>query len=352
MAGRGGLNLTHSEAPTRFVTRYGEAAPRLKPILESFSQDDLIAWAHGLGAETFIGSSGRVFPKAMKASPLLRALLQRLQKQGVEIITRAAWTGWNEDGALRFAGRPPMRATQTLLALGGASWPRLGSDGSWRDVLSEHGVQVAPLRPSNVGFDVAWSEHVRRFAGEPLKTISLGFGDHETRGELMITNYGIEGGAIYALSAQLRDQTPATVYIDLRPALSAAEIAAKFNRTKASDSLSSRLRKALGLPPHAIALVHEGGPLPREPVTLASYIKAIPLRLDSPRGLDRAISSAGGVLWESVNEELELQALPNVFAAGEMLDWDAPTGGYLLQASFATGVHAARAILRRRALFP
>ena len=345
MAGRGGLNLTHSEPLEQFATRYSEAAPQLKPIIEAFTPADLIAWANGLGAETFIGSSGRVFPKAMKASPLLRAWLQRLNAQGVEIITRTTWLGWTGDGALRFADRPRFRAAQTLLALGGASWPRLGSDGAWRDILAARGVDVAPFRPSNVGFNIAWSDHIRRFAGEPLKTIAIRHAEREVRGEALITAYGIEGGAIYALSAALREQAPVTIHIDLRPALSAAEIAAKIERTRTSDSLSSRLRKALGLSPLAIALIHEAGPPPRDAGALAAYIKAVPLRLDGPRGLDRAISSAGGVMWESLNDALELKAIPGVFAAGEMLDWEAPTGGYLLQASFATGVYAARAML-------
>ncbi len=347
MAGRGGLNLTHSMPFEEFMTRYGEAQPKLKPILDSFTQAELIAWADGLGAETFVGSSGRVFPKAMKASPLLRALLARLSAQGVEIVPRATWIGWTQDGALQFADHASIHASQTLLALGGASWPRLGSDGSWRAALEARGVSVAPFAPSNVGFNVAWSEHVRRFAGEPLKTIALNCGEQEVRGEAMVTEYGIEGGAIYALSAKLRDQAPVTIHIDLRPALSAADIAAKLERTKASDSLSSRLRKALGLSPLAVALINENGPPPRELATLAAHIKAIPVRLESPRGLDRAISSAGGITWDSVSDALELKALPGVFVAGEMLDWEAPTGGFLLQASFATGVHAARAMLRR-----
>ncbi|MBY0568462.1 MAG: TIGR03862 family flavoprotein [Hyphomonadaceae bacterium] len=347
MAGRGGLNLTHSEPFEHFLTRYGETAPRLKPILEAFTQDDLIAWANALGAQTFIGSSGRVFPKAMKASPLLRAWLQRLNKQGVEIVTRAAWTGWTEDGALQFANRTPIYASQTLLALGGASWPRLGSDGSWRDILVARGVGVAPFRPSNVGFNVAWSEYIRRFAGEPLKSIAIQHGERVVRGEAMITEYGIEGGAIYALSAELREQAPVTIHVDLRPALSVTEIAAKLECTRASDSLSTRLRKALGLTPLALALVYEGGPPPREPAALAARVKAIPVRLEGPRGLDRAISSAGGIEWKSLTENLELEAIPGTFAAGEMLDWEAPTGGYLLQASFATGVYAARAMLGR-----
>lgn len=352
MAGRGGLNLTHSEPFEEFLPRYAEAAPKLKPILEAFPQTDLIAWANNLGADTFIGSSGRVFPKMMKASPLLRALLQRLSTQGVEIVTRATWLGWTDDGALRFSEHAPVRAAQTLLALGGASWPRLGSDGSWRETLAARGVGVAPFRPSNAGFDVTWSEPMRRFAGQPLKTIAVSHDGRRVRGEAMITTNGIEGGALYALSSTLRDNTPTTVYIDLRPALSVEAVAEKLERAKASDSLASRLRKTLNLSPLAIALLHENGPPTRVRDALAALIKAVPVRLTGAGGLERAISTAGGVTWDSVSDELELRAAPNTYVAGEMLDWEAPTGGYLLQASFATGVHAARAMLRRAGADP
>ncbi|WP_135212387.1 NAD(P)/FAD-dependent oxidoreductase [Vitreimonas flagellata] len=348
MAGRGGLNLTHSEPFAQFMTRYHEAQTQLQPILEAFTPNDLIAWVNGLGQDTFIGSSGRVFPKAMKASPLLRALLRRLSSQGIEIRTGQTWLGWTEDGALRFAnGEPPLRAAATLLALGGASWPRLGSDGLWRSVLEERGVDVIAFTPSNVGFNVGWTPLLRdRFAGQPLKTIALRHNDREVRGEVMITEYGVEGGAIYALSSELRTAAPTTIHIDLRPALSQNDIAQKLARAKRGDTLSSTLRKTLGLSPLAIALLHESGP-PREPHALAAHIKAVPIHLIAARTLDRAISSAGGVSWDAVDENLQLKGLANTYVAGEMLDWDAPTGGYLLQASFATGVHAARAILRR-----
>jgi hypothetical protein len=351
MAGRGGLNLTHSEPFAQFMTRYCEAQTQLQPILEAFTPSDLIAWVNGLGQDTFIGSSGRVFPKAMKASPLLRALLQRLTAQGVEIQTRANWTGWDDAGALTFG--PPAssrheKPSATILALGGASWPKLGSDGSWTDLLATRGVALTPFRASNVGFDVPWRPHIReRFAGEPLKTIALRHNDREIRGEAMITEYGIEGGAIYALSGELRSAAPTTVHIDLRPALSQNDIADKLTRAKRGDSLSSTLRKTLGLTPLAIALLHENGAPPREPQALAAHIKAIPIQLLAPRGLNRAISSAGGVRWDAVDENLQLRAIPNTYVAGEMLDWEAPTGGYLLQASFATAIHAARAILKR-----
>lgn len=334
MAGRGGLNLTHAEPFERFLTRYGEAARHLRPMIEAFTPDSLRAWADGLGAETFVGSSGRVFPKAMKASPLLRAWLRRLSAQGVEIRT-------NTHASL------PSGSQTTLLALGGASWPRLGSDGAWRDDLIARGVEVIPFQPTNVGFNVDWSEHIRaRFAGQPLKGIAIHHDGQSVRGEAMITNYGIEGGAIYALSSQLRTAAPTTLEIDLRPALAHQEIAAKLAQSKAGDSLSSTLRKQLGLSPLAISLLHEGGAAPREPQALAAHIKGVSITLTSPRGLDRAISTAGGVAWSAVDENLQLRAMPNVYAAGEMLDWEAPTGGYLLQGCFATGVWAANAILR------
>jgi uncharacterized flavoprotein (TIGR03862 family) len=351
MAGRGGLNLTHAEPFDRFITRYGDAATYLLPMLQAFTPSDLVAWATGLDQSIFVGSSGRVFPKAMKASPLLRAWLARLADQGVEIRTRATWLGWTEDGALRLndnGADEVLRPQAALLALGGASWPRLGSDGSWCATLAARGVEIAPLRPANVGFNVAWSEHFRsRFAGQPLKTIALRHGEREARGEAMITDYGIEGGAIYALSARLRARAPVTVSIDLRPSLTSAEIAAKLTRAKSGDTLSSTLRKTLGLSSVAVGLLHERAPPPREPSAIAAHIKAVPITLTSPRGLVRAISTAGGVSWNAVDENLQLRAVPNVYVAGEMLDWEAPTGGYLLQACFATGVWAARAILRR-----
>lgn len=349
MAGRGGLNLTHSEDFARFVTRYGDAQPQLRPLIEALTPQDLIAWVEGLGQETFIGSSGRVFPRAMKASPLLRALLRRLSEVGVTLHTNTTWLGWNDNGALRFNGEiQSLRPSATILALGGASWPKLGSNAAWVETLAARGVDIAPLQPANVGFNVAWSDYMRgRFAGQPLKTIAIRHGEREVRGEAIITRYGIEGGAIYALSAALRRHLPTDITIDLRPALSAEAIAAKLVRAKANDTLSSTLRKTLGLPPVAVGLLYENGTPPRAPAELAALIKAVPIRLQSAQGLERAISSAGGVKWSAVDESLQLRALPGVYVAGEMLDWEAPTGGYLLQASFATGVHAARAILRR-----
>ena len=352
MAGRGGLNLTHSEPYAQFVARYGDAAARLKPMLDAFAPDDLVAWARGLGQETFVGTSGRVFPRAMKASPLSRAWLARLAGRGVEIRTRMTWRGWDDAGALRFGrddgAEETIEASATVLALGGASWPRLGSDGGWVSALAERGVALAPFAPSNVGFGVAWSEHLRtRFAGQPLKGASFAHPSRSVRGEAMITEYGIEGGALYALGPELRATAPTTLCIDLRPDLDAMRIEEKLSQAKRGDSLSSTLRKTLGLSPLAVALLHENGPPPREPRALAALIKSIPITLLEPRGIERAISTAGGVSWDAVDEHLQLKAIPGVYATGEMLDWEAPTGGYLLQACFATGVHAARAILAR-----
>lgn len=351
MAGRGGLNLTHSEDFERFLTRFRDAAPHLRPILEAFTPTDLIAWADGLGAETFVGSSGRVFPKAMKASPLLRAWLARLSAQGVEIRTRATWLGWEDDGALRFnenGETTVLRPAATLFALGGASWSRLGSDGSWRTSFEARGVEVTPFQPANVGYTLDWSEHLRtRFAGKALKNIAIRHRSRTSLGEAMITDYGIEGGAIYALTADLRTAAPTEIRIDLRPDLRLQHVVEKLAKAKRGDTLSSTLRKALGLSPVAIALLYENGPPPRDPEQLTELIKSIPLTLKAPHGIDRAISTAGGVAWSAMDEHLQLRAIPNTYVAGEMLDWEAPTGGYLLQASFATGVWAARAMLNR-----
>ena len=351
MAGRGRLNLTHSEGFERFLTRYKESAPQLTPMLEAFAPRDLIAWAEGLGQETFTGSSGRVFPKAMKASPLLRVWLARLAAQGVEVKTRATWLGWDDDGVLRIEDGGAITTLQpqaTLFALGGASWPRLGSDGLWREAFAADGIEMTPFQPSNVGFNVAWSEHFRtKFAGHPLKNIAIRHGSRTSLGEAMITDYGIEGGAIYALSSELRTTAPTGIRIDLRPDLRLQHVIEKLAKAKRGDTLSSTLRKTLGLAPAAIGLLYENGPPPRDPEQLTELIKAIPIALREPRGLDRAISTAGGVAWDAVDENLQLRAIPNTYVAGEMLDWEAPTGGYLLQACFATGAWAANAILRR-----
>ncbi|MFE9085267.1 NAD(P)/FAD-dependent oxidoreductase [Brevundimonas sp. NPDC003935] len=350
MAGRGGLNLTHSEALAPFLDRYdAPARARISGWLDAFSPAELTAWVEGLGQTTFVGSSGRVFPKAMKASPLLRAWLARLEGLGVEIRTRSRWTGW-KDGALSFdtpEGERLERPDAVVLALGGASWARLGSDAAWVPALEEAGAAVAPFLPANVGFDLAWSPLFReRFAGQPLKGIALSHAGRAVRGEAMIAAYGIEGGAIYALSADLRDAVvrdgSAALTLDLRPDQSLEALTRRLSRPRGKDSLSNWLRKAAHLDPLALALLREAGLLPTEPEALAERIKGVPLTLTGVQGLSRAISSAGGVTLDAVDERLMLKSRPGVFLAGEMLDWEAPTGGYLLQASFASGVVAAQ----------
>ena len=357
MAGRGGLNLTHSEPLETFLARYGEARGRLAPLIAAFPPDALIAWAEGLGQRTFVGSSGRVFPKALKASPLLRAWLARLAALGVEIRPRHDWTGWDADGRLTFTapeGEVAALPDATVLALGGASWPKLGSNGAWTSPLSQAGVAISPLKPANAGFDVAWSDLFRdRFAGQPLKAVALTFGRTRLRGEAMITRHGLEGGAVYALSAALREAIaangPARLWIDLRPAMTAAGLTARIAAQPAHQSAANRLRKAAHLTPLDMNLLREahGKDLPSQPAALAEAIKGAPLDLTAVRPLARAISTAGGVAFEAVDDDLMLIDRPGVFVAGEMLDWEAPTGGYLLQASFATGVAAAKGALRR-----
>ncbi len=355
MAGRGGLNLTHGEDFERFVTRYAGAAPALRPLIEAFRPEDLRAWCEGLGQETFVGSSGRVFPRAFKASPLLRAWLLRLEGLGVRFALRHRWQGWDEGGRLVFTdgsgGTAAVEPGATILALGGASWPRLGSDGGWTELLSRRGVAVAPLRPANMGFTLPWSEVIRsRFEGEPLKRVALSFGGATVRGEAIVTADGIEGGAVYALSAGLRDAIErdgsATLTIDLRPDLSLEALAGRLGAPRRGQSASTFLRKAAALSPLGIAILRESSPaLPVEPEALARLIKAAPLTLTGAKSLDRAISTAGGVPFSELDERLMLRRLPGVFVAGEMLDWEAPTGGYLLQAAFATGVAAAKGAL-------
>ncbi|MEI9988522.1 MAG: TIGR03862 family flavoprotein [Rhizomicrobium sp.] len=352
MAGRGGLNLTHAEPFEQFLSRYGSATTRLRPMLEAFPPSALIEWANGLGAETFVGSSGRVFPKAMKASPLLRAWLAHLDRQGVQFRLRHMWRGW-KDGSLLFQtteGEVAVSPDATVLALGGASWPRLGSTGDWTAILAHKGVAIAPLKPANCGFSVRWSDVFReRFAGQPLKNARFSHGGRSARGEAMLTAYGIEGGAIYALSAALRETIDAdgtaALDIDLRPDLAVEELARRLAKPRGKDSLTNHLRKALNLSPVEINLLREGSPLGSDPATLAHRVKAVRLTLTGTQGLERAISTAGGVSFDAVDKNLMLKAVPGVYVAGEMLDWEAPTGGYLLQACFATGAFAARAIL-------
>ena len=354
MAGRGGLNLTHSEPLDRFVARYAAAAATLRPILEAFPPQALVAWANGLGAETFVGSSGRVFPKAMKASPLLRAWLARLDRQGVQFRLRRRWLGWRGDALLFDTAGEHETSTPdaTLLALGGASWPRLGAKGDWATLLGDKGVTIAPFQSANCGFTIAWSANFReRFAGQPIKNARFAHGDIAVRGEAVVTAYGIEGGAIYALSALLRaavvERGLAALDIDLRPDLSAEDLARRLSKPRGKDSQTNHLRKALHLAPVEINLLREPGPLPSDAAALAHRVKNIRLDLTGMQGLERAISTAGGVSFDAVDQTLMLKALPRVYVAGEMLDWEAPTGGYLLQACFATGAFAARAILAR-----
>ncbi|MDZ4363450.1 TIGR03862 family flavoprotein [Brevundimonas sp.] len=352
MAGRGGLNLTHSEPVEAFTGRYGAAAPQVAGWLEAFSAADLIAWAEGLGQPTFTGSSGRVFPRAMKASPLLRAWLGRLEGLGVQIRTRSRLIGMG-DGVLTFRtpdGERTERPGGVVLALGGASWPRLGSDGGWTAMLEAQGVAVSPLRPANMGVDVAWSDILAdRFAGQPLKPVALTHDGVTVRGEAMVTRYGLEGGAVYALSGALREavakEGSTTLVLDLRPDLTIDALAERLSRPRGKDSATNWLRKAAGLSPVAVGLLREiPGDLPTGADKLARRIKAVRLNVTGVQGLDRAISSAGGVRLEAVDAGLMLTALPGVVVAGEMLDWEAPTGGYLLQADMASGVVAARTL--------
>jgi hypothetical protein len=343
IAGRGGLNLTHSEALPAFLKHYATAEAHLARHIRAFPPEALIAWAEGLGQPCFIGSSGRVFPRAMKASPLLRAWMARLSALGVQLRTRHRWLGFAPDGAVRFAtpdGETQIKVSATVLALGGASWPRLGSDGTWPALLP--GIATRPFAPSNMGFAIAWSDYLRaRFAGTPLKRIALSFGGITQRGEAVITEAGIEGGAVYALSAAIRDALEqhhnATLHLDLRPDLGLADLAARLAGRRGSLSLSNHLRRNAGLPPVAIALVQEALKSSVATPDLAGLIKALPLRVTGAFPIARAISSAGGLAWAELDENLMLRRLPGVFACGEMLDWEAPTGGYLLQACFSTG---------------
>ena len=360
MAGRGGLNLTHSEALPAFLTRYGAATPHLAPAIEAFSPDSLRVWSEGLGQPTFVGSSGRVFPQAFKASPLLRAWLRRLDGLGVQFALRHHWIGWDDSARLLFGtpdGARVVDARATVLALGGASWPRLGSDGVWVDALAAKGVEVVPLRPANCGFTVAWSEIFKdRFEGQPLKGVALSFGAHTVRGEAMITRAGIEGGAVYALSSHLREAIIATgeavLQVALRPEIAPAELVARLQAPRGKQSLSTFLRKAVHLSPAAIGLLQEaaiasGAALASlSAASLAGLIAAVPITLNGIAPIARAISSAGGIAFDELDADFMVKRLPGVFAAGEMLDWEAPTGGYLLQASFATGVAAGRGALK------
>jgi uncharacterized flavoprotein (TIGR03862 family) len=361
LAGKGGLNLTHSEPFDAFAGRFGARRGVIEPMLRNFGPAELRAWAQGLGVSTFIGSSGRVFPTDLKAAPLLRAWLARLRAAGVVFHMRHRWLGWDAANALRFAaprGELAQPADAVVLALGGGSWARLGSDGAWVRLLEARGVEVAPLRPSNCGFDVAgWSEFFRnRFAGHPMKTVALsvravGGALFEQAGEFVVTESGVEGSLVYAASACVRElikeRGDALVHIDLLPGRSAEFVQAEVARPRGSRSLSTHLKSRLGIDGVKAALLHEL--LPREviadPAQLAAALKALPLTLVRARPLDEAISSAGGVRFEALDDSLMLRAAPGVFCCGEMLDWEAPTGGYLLSASMASGMAAARGVL-------
>ncbi len=404
LAGKGGLNLTHSEAAEAFLSRYGGRGAQLQPLLAAFGSTELRAWADALGVETFIGSSGRVFPKDMKAAPLLRAWLHRLRSAGVYFFMRHRWLGWTEDGALKFsspAGEVQAQADAVVLALGGGSWARLGSDGAWLPLLAARGVAVAPLQPSNCGFDVAaspraapdgavqgetrreflkeligqspapqagWTEHFSsRFAGQPFKSVAIHFTDSRDRsfsrkGEFVATASGVEGSLIYAVSSLLRDEIAAhgsaTFQLDLLPDKSPEQVLVEVRHPRGSRSLSSHLKSRLNLEGIKAAMLHEllGKEAMNDPVQLARAIKALPVRVVAARPIDEAISSAGGVMFEAMDDQLQLKKLEGisqpVFCAGEMLDWEAPTGGYLLTACFASGRAAGQGVLSHFGLQP
>jgi uncharacterized flavoprotein (TIGR03862 family) len=350
LAGRGGLNLTHSEPLPQFLKKYGAAESLMARALALFSPDDLCSWCHDLGIETFVGSSGHVFPKGLKATPLLRAWLKKLNRLGVSFAPRHRWTGWKDD-ALSFqtqdGGTVTFKADATLIALGGASWPHLGSDGQWAEIFAAQNI-LAPFRPANCGFVVPWSDIFReRYAGEPLKPVTLTFAGRTQRGEIMITQNGVEGSLIYAFGAALRDaieaRGKAVITLDLRPDIAKDALMARLSRPRGSQSLANHLRKAGGLSPLAASLLREGArDLPPDPTGLADRIKALPLTLMATAPIARAISTAGGVRLDALTDTLMLKANPGVFVAGEMLDWEAPTGGYLLQGCFSTAALAAQ----------
>jgi len=358
LAGVGGMNITHAEDYAAFASRYGERAGDLRPLLDAFTPAALREWIHGLGIDTFVGSSGRLFPTDMKAAPLLRAWLRRLRESGVRIHTRQRWLGWDAQGVLRIAGADGeslIETDATLLALGGGSWARLGSDGAWVPLLTARGIAIAPLQPANCGFEVqAWSEHLRdKFAGAPLKTVSLALPDTAPRkGEFVLTATGIEGSLVYALAAPIRETInrdgAATVLLDLLPDRTLAQVASALARPRGAQSMAKHLHRQLKLDGVKAALLREltDAATFQDPQALAAAIKALPIRLVRPRPLDEAISSAGGVPFEALDASLMLRQLPGVFCAGEMLDWEAPTGGYLLTACFASGRAAAEGMLR------
>ena len=358
LAGRGGLNLTHNEPLPEFLKRYGDAGELLLAAVEAYPPAALRAWADALGADTFVGTSGRVFPKALKTSPLLRTWLLRLRNLGVAVKLKHRWTGLDEDGGLRFetdGTTVSVEPDAIVLAAGGASWPKLGSDGAWTDILRQQDVAVAPLQPANCGFTTTWSDVLRGFEGQPLKRIAISHGERSVRGEAMVTRTGLEGGAIYALSSPIRDainKTGATtIAIDLLPDVTLAKLTERLAAPRGKQSLSNFLRKNTHLAPVALSLLHEaalakGTPLSAlPPEKIAALIQAVPVKLTGVQPIETAISSAGGVRFAELDKGFMLKRYPGLFVAGEMLDWEAPTGGYLLQASFATGVAAAKGAL-------
>jgi uncharacterized flavoprotein (TIGR03862 family) len=356
-AGIGGLNLTHSEPYANFVQRYGERSDTVAHWLKDFGPQELRDWAHGLGVKTFVGSSGRVFPVGMKAAPLLRAWLQRLQAQGVRIHLRHRWLGW-QNGSLQFSTPNCTTSfgsvkTAVVFALGGGSWSRLGSDGAWLPLLAARGIDIAPLKPANCGFDIAWSTHLQhRFAGQPVKSVAASFGGVRRDGEFLLTRHGIEGGLVYALCAALRDAIEkdgsATLAVDLAPARSLARLSADLQHPQGRDSLANHLRRRAGIEGIKAALLREVANVEqlRDHAQCAALIKALPLTLSATRPIGEAISTAGGVRFAAVDDTLMLKALPGTFCAGEMLDWEAPTGGYLLTACMASGRIAGNGVLR------
>ena len=353
VAGKGGLNLTHAESREQFLSHYGTRRPQLEPLLEKFGPEELRKWVHELGIDTFVGTSGRVFPVGMKTIPILHAWLARLRKAGVTFHMRHKWCGWSTNGSLLFEtpdGVASIRPSAVVFALGGGSWARLGSDGAWVPLLIERWVAVAALKPSNCGFDVAWSNHFRtRFEGFPLKSVILSFSDSKgntfrKQGEFIITKNGVEGSLIYALSSQLRDEIDAngsavTINLDLAPGWSQKRLLERLSQPRGSRTLSGHLEKAVNIKGVKAGLLREFVPKQyfADPEYLAIAIKALPIPLIAPRPLDEAISSAGGVLFNGLDERLMIRSMPGVFCAGEMLDWEAPTGGYLLTACFASG---------------
>jgi len=355
VAGKGGLNLTHSEPSEDFLARYGPRRLQIEPLLDAFGPKELRKWAHELGIETFIGSSGRVFPKGMKSGPLLHAWIDKLRTNGLQIFTRHKWSGWGGDNSLLFEthdGDKNIKADAIILALGGGSRPELGSDGSWIPILAERDVEIAPFKPSNCGFDVSWTPFFRdKFEGAPLKSVAITFNGQGLLGEFIITNKGVEGSLIYTISAQLRTEIEkngsAIIELDLTPDWTLEEVTEKLSRPRGSHSLSKHLMRTVKIGGVKSALLWEFVPktVLNDPIELAHAIKALTIPLIAPRPLEEAISSAGGVSFESLNEHLMLTSIPGVFCAGEMLDWEAPTGGYLLTASFSMGYAAGQGVL-------